>query len=206
MPGSTRHPSMRRLGLSFVMALLTVHARAATIPDDEAAFNDWAKHKQLDIGGLERYLTDSQVRGIVPTRHLLRTATDWRKCGGPQFEVPPPAQWPDIKQVLRLVEELKKRKIVEEFEAVSNYRNPILNRCAGGAPKSSHTKSFALDILPINGKVDERGLCEFWRVNGKTWDMGLSKYPSGRIHIDVSGYRTWGATHGRESAFCVRGK
>lgn len=182
------------------------HARAATIPDDEAAFNEWAKHRQLALGRFEKFLEDSRVRGLVPTRHLLRTATDWRKCGGPQFELPPLSHWPDIKQVLLLVAELKERRILEEFEAVSNYRNPVLNKCANGAPKSSHTRSFALDILPLNGRVDEQGLCTFWRTRGKAWDMGLSKYPSGRIHLDVSGYRTWGATHGRDSAFCARGQ
>lgn len=186
------------------LALLTPAARAATIPDDEAAFNTWARSHAFELGSFERYLGDSQVRGIVPTRHLIRTATDWHRCGGPQFEVPPVRQWPDIKQVLRLVEELRKRGILQEFEAVSNYRNPVLNRCAGGAARSSHTRSFAIDVLPLNGKVDEAGLCEFWRTRGKAWEMGLSRYPSGRIHIDVSGYRTWGATHGRASAFCTR--
>lgn len=188
--------------LAFALALAPFAGLGATLPDDEAAFNEWARGQQLAIGSFEKYLADSQVRGVVPTRHLIRTATDWHKCGGPQFEIPPEAQWPDIKQVLRLLEELKKRRIALEFEAVSNYRNPVLNKCAGGAPKSSHTRTFAIDILPINGNVHEQALCEFWRVNGKAWDMGLSKYPSGRIHIDVSGYRTWGATHGRESAFC----
>ena len=33
--------------------------------------------------------------------------------------------------------------------------------------------------------------------------MGMSLYPSGRVHIDTSGWRTWGADHSRGSAFCA---
>ena len=32
----------------------------------------------------------------------------------------------------------------------------------------------------------------FWRAQGKGWNMGLSRYPSGRIHVDRTGWRTWG--------------
>jgi hypothetical protein len=34
--------------------------------------------------------------------------------------------------------------------------------------------------------------------------MGLGRYPSGRVHIDRNGYRTWGASHGRGSSFCLK--
>jgi hypothetical protein len=33
--------------------------------------------------------------------------------------------------------------------------------------------------------------------------MGVSRYPSGRVHIDRHGYRTWGATHKRASSYCL---
>jgi hypothetical protein len=47
-------------------------------------------------------------------------------------------------------------------------------------------------------------LCRFWREQGRAWDMGLGRYPSGRVHIDRNGYRTWGASHGRGSSFCLK--
>ncbi|MBI5277086.1 MAG: peptidase M15 [Burkholderiales bacterium] len=170
------------------------------IEDDLPAFEAWVKANP--VGELEAYLAKHELNGVVPTRQLVRTASDWRKCGGPQFEIPPKAHWPAIRKVLALVAELKQRKILLEFEAVSNYRNPVLNACAGGAQRSSHTRSFAMDLRPIEGRIDENALCNFWRSHGHKWDMGLSKYPSGRVHVDTSGYRTWGASHGSESTFC----
>ena len=84
---------------------------------------------------------------------------------------------------------------------VSAYRDPRLNRCAGGAPGSSHQR-FAVDIAPLK-KQDADRLCEFWRKEGQGWDMGVSRYPSGRVHIDRNGYRTWGASHKRGSSYCL---
>jgi uncharacterized protein YcbK (DUF882 family) len=108
-----------------------------------------------------------------------------------------------VLKVLALVRELKRRGILKEFEAVSNYRNPRLNACAGGAPRSAHTRSFAMDIVGPRGGIDEARLCAFWHKEGRPLEMGLSKYPSGRIHIDAAGYRTWGANHRASSSFCL---
>jgi hypothetical protein len=63
--------------------------------------------------------------------------------------------------------------------------------------------SFALDITAAPGTVDMERLCRFWREEGKAWQMGLSRYPSGRIHLDVSGWRTWGQDHTRNTALCA---
>ena len=43
------------------------------------------------------------VGGVVPTWQLLRTATDWQKCGAQPFEVPPTSAWPNIVAALRYV-------------------------------------------------------------------------------------------------------
>ncbi len=169
-------------------------------PLDMGAYAAWAR--QAPVAEFDQYLVQARVAGVVATPQLLRTATDWKKCGGPEFEIPPRDQWPQVQKVLTLVSELKQRKIVVDFEAVSNFRNPQLNACAGGAKESSHTKTFAIDIIPRNGSVDEKLLCDFWRTEGKQWDMGLSKYPSGRIHLDTTKYRTWGFDHRKGTSFC----
>jgi hypothetical protein len=186
------------------LLLLTVATRAVpAVIDDEAAFRRWAKANP-EVGNFEKYLAGAQLGGVIPTRQLVRTASDWERCLGPQFDIPPPEQWPDVAQVLRLVVELKRRKILREFEVASGYRKPPLNQCAKGAKKSSHAVSFAIDILPVGRDgVDELALCGFWVAEGQHWLMGLSKYPSGRIHLDTSGWRTWGADHSRGSAFCA---
>jgi len=186
------------LTMAAAAALLWAGGARAEEVDDLREFEAWSRENAT--GEFVTYLVDRQVLGVVPTRELLRTASDWRKCGGPQFQLPPREVWHQVSQVLKLVRELKERKILVKFEAVSAYRNPRLNACAGGARRSSHTTSFAIDILPI--EVDERRLCAFWQEYGKHWKMGLSRYPSGRIHLDTTKWRSWGATHGKESAFC----
>jgi hypothetical protein len=191
-----RKASARQLAPLLVLAACA----SASAEDDMDGFKRWAA--TAPIAEFEAYLARSGLNGVVPTRQLLRTATDWKNCGGPAFEVPPREQWPEVTQVLALVSALKSRKILADFEAVSSYRNPILNACSGGAARSSHTRTFAVDILPRDGQLDENRLCEFWRSDGKAWEMGLSKYPSGRIHLDTSGYRTWGADHTKATSFC----
>jgi hypothetical protein len=152
----------------------------------------------------ENYLRQAGLHEVLPVAQLYRTASEWQRCGGPQYEVPPRSHWPQVKRVLALLVELKRRGIIGEVQAVSAYRNPRLNKCAGGAPRSSHTRTFAIDIVGTAADIDERALCGFWRVEGKAWDMGLSRYPSGRIHLDTSGWRTWGADHSRRTAICAR--
>jgi hypothetical protein len=188
--------------LAAMLASLLCLAACAAEPDDAKEFDAWLR--EHPVGELEAYLHEHHVSGIMPTRSLLRTATDWRKCGGPQFEVPPKDRWPVMRQVLDLVAELKRRGILKNVEGASAYRNPELNKCANGAPRSAHTKSFALDITADEGQVDVAKLCDFWRNEGKAWQMGLSRYPSGRIHLDVTGWRTWGADHTRHTSFCLR--
>ena len=165
-------------------------------------FADWLR--TADTADFEQSLEEADLGKVVPLYQLLRTATDWRACGGPAFEIPPRAQWPDVRSVLLLVKELKKRQFLTQFEAVSGYRNPSLNACAGGARSSAHAQQFAIDIVTRAENIDEKLLCQFWKTEGQAWNMGLSKYPSGRIHLDTAGYRTWGADHKRGSSFCVR--
>ena len=190
-----------RAWLAPLLLLIATCGVAHAEPDDGQAFEAWIKTHP--VGDLEAFLAQDKLTGVVPTRDLLRTATDWRQCGGPQFELPPRDHWPAVKKVVALVAELKKREIVKQVEGASAYRNAQLNACAHGAPRSAHALSYALDITADPGQVDVQRLCRFWRDEGQAWKMGLSRYPSGRIHIDVSGWRTWGADHTRKTSFCL---
>ena len=42
------------------------------------------------------YLVTYGVGGVVPTWQLLRTASQWQRCGAAPFEVPPTSEWPNI--------------------------------------------------------------------------------------------------------------
>ena len=169
---------------------------------DAVLFTHWRATHGAEVDAFEEFLVRERVAEVVPTYQLLRSASMWKECLAEPFEVPPPAEWQRARDLLVLLRALRERGVLPPFEVVSAYRDPRLNRCAGGAPGSSH-QQFAVDIAPLSVPEGER-LCHFWREEGRPWDMGVSRYPSGRIHIDRTGYRTWGASHHRASSYCLK--
>ena len=161
-------------------------------------FEQWAENNKK-LESFEEFLTSNQLLDIAPLEQLLRTATMWKQCKASEFEVPPKVNWKYMQSTLQLINALREKSVIQEYEIVSAYRNDDLNKCAGGAERSSHKVAYAIDIIPISG-TDR--LCEFWKGEGREWNMGLSKYDSGRVHIDTNGYRTWGGDHTRKTSFC----
>jgi hypothetical protein len=168
---------------------------------DAVLFTLWRARHGQQVEEFEAFLVREQVAQVVPTYQLLRSASMWKECRAEPFELPPLEHWMQVRDLLILLRELKNEGVLPQIEVVSAYRDPRLNRCAGGAPGSSH-QQFAVDIAPLPEQHGQR-LCRFWRDQGRAWEMGVSRYPSGRIHIDRSGYRTWGASHKRGSSYCL---
>jgi hypothetical protein len=175
-------------------------APAADPERDAVLFTHW-RSSHAEVNAFEEFLVREKVAQVVPTYQLLRSASMWKECRADPFELPPAAEWTKVRDVLLLLQELRTRGVLPQFEVVSAYRDPRLNRCAGGAPGSAHQR-FAVDIAPLS-RAEGTRLCRFWREEGRAWDMGVSRYPSGRIHIDRTGYRTWGASHRRSSSYCL---
>ncbi|MBE7367003.1 peptidase M15 [Ramlibacter sp. HM2] len=169
---------------------------------DAVLFTRWRSGREAEVEAFEAFLVYEKVARVAPTYQLLRSASMWKECRAEPFQLPPPELWPEVRDVLSLLQELHTRGVLPEFEVVSAYRPAGLNRCAGGAARSSHLR-FAVDIAPLDAATADR-LCRFWREEGAAWNMGVSRYPTGRIHIDRNGYRTWGASHGRGSSYCLR--
>lgn len=203
---------MRLPSLSWRRAAWTLAAAAALLPPAPPVlaqpenrgpelFSTWLRTHRPQAEAFASYLKQHQVADVAPLYQLLRSASMWRECKAQPFQVPPAAQWPAVRDVLLLLRELRRTGVVGPFEVVSAYRPPALNRCAGGSRRSSHMTKFAVDILPLAPGDDQR-LCAFWRQQGKRWDMGLSRYPSGRIHVDRSGWRSWGSDYTRRTSFC----
>ncbi|WP_114227284.1 MULTISPECIES: D-Ala-D-Ala carboxypeptidase family metallohydrolase [Sphingomonas] len=168
---------------------------------DEAGYRRWIGGQSWRPGlvaSFHRYLMDNQVGFVVPTWQLLRTASDWAKCGAEPFEVPPITQWANVIQTLRYVRDYVVPAI-GPVEAVSAYRNPILNQCAGGAPESVHMTMSAIDLVPLlpidRGTLMSR-LCSGHAINGPRYNVGLGFYTKLRFHVDSWKYRTWGRNDG----------
>ncbi len=168
------------------------------IGQDEAGYRAWNladPTRVARVSALNAYQNTYQVGGIVPTWQLLRTASDWQKCGEQAFEVPPPEYWPNLVQALRFIHE-QVVPAVGPVEVVSGYRNPSLNHCAGGARESAHRYYQAVDMVPLRPTTREiliRDLCSAHARRGAPDGVGLGFYVGVRFHVDTRKYRSWGA-------------
>jgi hypothetical protein len=167
-----------------------------TAGQDEPGYRSWylaAPWRAAQVKAFNDYLTANQVGGILPTWTLLRTATSWQECGQQPFEVPPSDEWPHMVQTLRYVRD-HVIPVVGPVEAVSVYRNPQLNKCAGGAPESAHKLDSAIDMVPLQ-PIDRvtlmRRLCGVHTEFGGPYNAGLGFYAYLRFHIDSTKFRRW---------------
>ena len=169
----------------------------------EAMFTQWKASNQLAVDSFAGHLRAQSLSEVIELPQVLRSASSWQQCNAEPFAVPPQEQWAEVVSVLRLVKELVTRGILGRFEVHSAYRNAKLNECASGAAGSTHLRTFAVDLVQLEGIDPSPLLCRFWSEHGRFWNMGLSRYRSGRIHIDTSGYRTWGSDPTGKHAFCT---
>ena len=167
-----------------------------TAGQDEPGYRSWylaAPWRAGQVKAFNDYLVANQVGGILPTWTLLRTATSWRECGQQPFEVPPPDEWQHMVETLRYVRDYVIPE-VGPVEAVSVYRNPQLNKCAGGAPESAHKLDSAIDMVPLR-PIDRvtlmRKLCGDHSEHGAAYNAGLGFYAYLRFHVDSTKYRRW---------------
>ncbi|CRN06819.1 peptidase M15 [Pseudomonas fulva] len=191
----------RSVVAALLLAVNSVPSGAVADERDLWMFAQWAgDHPTRPFRDM---LVQARLYGVVPIHQLLRSASDWKVCRASPFAVPPKQHWPAVRATLSLLRTLGEQGALPDFEVVSAYRDPGLNRCAGGAIGSAHTQAFAVDVL-LAPWADPNPLCRFWQQHGQAWGMGLGRYPSGRIHLDTAGYRTWGGDGSAASSFCSK--
>ena len=177
---------------------------------DKAAYDNLLAREpamRAQVGGFEAFLRNERLLGVLPTWQLTRTASDYEKCDGPNFEVAPIEEWPHIADTLRFIKR-HVEPVIGDVEAKSGYRNPELNSCAGGAKESAHRRFFALDLVPARpiartGLI--RSICAIHDFRGRGYDIGLGFYDGLRFHLDSKGYRRWGPNGKGATSPCVTG-
>ncbi|KAF0186783.1 MAG: hypothetical protein FD163_58 [Hyphomonadaceae bacterium] len=174
-----------------------------------AAYVSWgvmAEKNQADVDKFERFLAHNGVGNVLPTYQILRTASMAGVCNESAFYVPPQKFWPNIVTTLKFIRSHVIPQI-GEIEAVSGYRNPILNVCARGAKGSAHAKYFALDLVPtsnIGRKELIARICKAHREYGPEFGIGLGFYNGTRFHIDSRSFRRWGADGRSKTSPCAQ--
>lgn len=157
--------------------------------------------------GFKSFLDMKKVDGVIPTWQLVRTASMWRECNGPRFEVAPFTEWSHIAETLRFVAN-HVEPVIGDVEALSGYRNGDLNQCSGGAKASAHRHFFALDLMPVRDigrSAMIRSLCRIHQWRGSGYGIGLGFYTGLRFHVDSKGFRKWGSNGRGETSPCVTG-
>jgi hypothetical protein len=203
---AARRPCVRAFVASVVLGLGACASppRQDVPPAEPASFAAWRAPREADVQRFLGFLAQQKVRQVLPAHELLKSASSWAQCAAEPYALPPEAQWGAVVSVLRLLQALQGAGVLGEVQVHSGYRNPMLNACAGGATRSAHLLSFALDLTPLEGSPSIEALCRFWREQGPALRMGLGWYASGRLHIDTAGHRTWGGDGRTGSARCLR--
>lgn len=180
----------------------------------KADFDAWLKAHPYHRSAVNEYVSylSSQVGkdNLPPIHELLTTARSWQECGHEPYEVPPRDLWQAMIPTIRLYRDLQQAQILPKNTHIrSVYRNPDLNRCAGGAASSKHMSNGAIDIWVPSFEVGsseltqlQNKLCEYWLFNGATHHFGLGLYATGAIHLDTQGYRKWGAQFSERQSIC----
>lgn len=184
------------------IALATAALAACAPPTQADRYAHWRQTHAGQADAYLAYLRQHRVDAVLPPQQLLRSGRSWRRCGE-EFAVPPQAQWPAMVPTLRLVRELRDGGLLGPATVGSAYREPVFNRCEGGAERSKHTVNAALDFDLTAADPALRGrLCDYWRRQGGARRFGLGFYADDAIHIDTAGHRTWGRDYTRRSSLC----
>ena len=186
------------------------HAHSSGLAPGQGAreFRDWlqAPAHRAGLEAFRSHLAAEGVEGVVPLWQLVRTSSSWRECGAEPFEAPPADKWEHIITTLKFVRD-KVEPAVGEVEPLSVYRNEKLNACSDGAPKSAHRELFAMDLTPVNAKVERadmiRSVCAAHARDGRAYNAGLGFYSGKRFHVDSSGFRKWGPNGKGATSPCV---
>lgn len=162
---------------------------------------------RAQVLSFKTFLQMEDVENVVPTWQLVRTASMWRDCSGPRFEVAPVAAWQHISETLGYVKN-HVEPVIGDVEAVSGYRNEGLNQCSGGAKASAHRHFYALDLVPVRPLARPamiRSLCAIHNFRGQDFDIGMGFYTGSRFHVDSKGFRRWGSDGRGASSPCATG-
>jgi len=189
------------------VALLCLGIAACTSPSStstRSSYQRWLEGgHRAQAEAYDSYLHAQGIGGVIPLHELLRSGRRWSWCGVDEFALPPREDWASIKPTLRLVADLQDAGVFTDLVVASAWRSPSFNRCEGGSSASRHLTNNALDF-DIRGTLDVVGLCAYWRNHGAARKFGLGFYSATEIHVDTSGFRTWGYDYHRATSLCAQ--
>lgn len=191
----------------FLALLLATPIRHRFVVTDADRFATWrAGDAKAEVAAIEAYLAREGVGDVLPLADILRSDARWRLClGADPFAVPPRAMWPAMVPTLRYVRG-HVVPAVGRVRVVSGYRDARANICFRGARESRHLRFAALDLEPLDRRIDRTALiaalCPLHARTGAARAVGLGIYAGTRFHIDTAGFRRWGSDYRAGSSPC----
>lgn len=202
-----------RLAALALLALFATPSLAQSLAEGQskADYLAWLARDpgaRAEVLSFKSYLEAAGVQDVVPTWQLVRTASMWRECNGPRFEVAPTGEWVHIADTLSFVK-AHVEPVIGKVEALSGFRNEELNQCSGGAKASAHRHFYALDLTPASEDISRaamiRSICKIHDFRGEDYGIGLGFYNGMRFHVDSKGFRRWGPNGKGATSPCVTG-
>ncbi len=197
-----------RLNVAILSTLALLAAcNGENLGGDSERFEQWRQQgaNKAEAAALQNYLSSQSVEEVIPIRQLLRSDTQWRKCDAEPYDVPPKTLWSNMVTTLQVIRD-EVQPLIGPVEALSVYRNPIMNQCTKGATRSYHLQFLAIDMKPVK-KVSRaeliEKLCALHASKGRALNIGLGIYSGTRFHIDTAGYRRWGHDHTASTSPCA---
>lgn len=172
--------------------------KALTSPTGhQAGKGGWLESNTDNQALFDAFFSSALPSGIT-VDDLKISSSDFTKHNPGYKELPPPDLWPEMKKSLNLIKKIEGISGLT-FKVASAYRSYRVNALAGGSKNSSHMRFLGLDLLPQGDKTkNEAFLKYYWFTAGKSENMGLGFYNTGRQHIDASKYRRWASPWKKE--------
>lgn len=186
-----------------VVGILVLFAGVARFGRNQSEFSAWYKNQHEPVDRYAAFLQTNNVGKVLPLEQLLTSARERAQCPSLRYEIPPPEVWNNIVSTLQLLKILRDRELIKPRAATSGYRSPTSNDCSRGAKSSIHLRNNAIDLNIDSAPEHVKRLCDFWRTHGSAHRFGLGFYDSTSIHIDTSGYRTWGYDYTTKTSMCL---
>ena len=115
------------LAITVLLSAAPLAAQELPVGQGEAEYQAWVADPghRGQILSFEAWQRAAGVDHVLPAWQLVRTASMWRECNAPPFEVPPFRLWPGMVKTLRFIRD-HVVPAVGPVEAVSGYRDPAL--------------------------------------------------------------------------------
>jgi hypothetical protein len=139
-------------------------------------FKIWREKHAAEVEAFEEFLVREHVAEVVPTLPAAAQRIHVERVPRGPFRAPAHAGMGKVRDLLLLLRELRGGRC-SRFRSRFGVPRPSPQPLRRRRARQLHIH-FAVDIAPLQAEVGAR-LCEFWREEGESWNMGVSRYPTG---------------------------